>query len=154
MDTLTGEFRVTLDDNNRLSLPARLRNALADSTLFLTRGMDNCLWLYPCEEWKAMQKTIMKTTNPFSAKSRNIRRRVIGPAQVVELDKAGRIPVVQSLKEFAGLSKDCIVLGQSDYIEIWDDEKYKTYLAESEEEFVTGSEELGDLLKGNREFNE
>ena len=151
MDALTGEFRITLDDKNRLSLPARLRNALADSTLYLTQGMDNCLWVYPSEEWKTMQQTIMKTTNPFSANSRLIRRKVIGPSQPVEIDKAGRIPVAQSLKEFAGLNRDCVVLGQSDYIEIWDAERYRSYLSENEEEFMTSSEELGNLLKGNTE---
>ena len=151
MEALTGQFKITLDDKNRLSLPARLRNALADSTLYLTQGMDNCLWLYPSDEWKTMQRTIMKTTNPFSANSRLIRRKVIGPAQPVEIDKAGRIPVAQSLKEFAGLNRDCVVLGQSDYIEIWDDERYRSYLADNEEEFITGSEELGNLLQGNRD---
>ncbi|MDR0583360.1 MAG: division/cell wall cluster transcriptional repressor MraZ [Treponema sp.] len=150
MESLTGEFRITLDDKGRLSLPVRLRNALSYTTLFLTRGMDDCLWLYPPNEWKEMLKTIMDTTNPFSAKSRNIRRRLIGPSQEVEIDKAGRIPVAQTLREFAGLNKECVVLGQSDYIEIWDEERYRAYLEAHEDEFISGSEELGDLLKGNR----
>ena len=148
MESLTGEFRITLDDKGRLSLPARLRNALADSSLFLTQGMDECLWLYPATEWKAMLKTIMDTTNPFSAASRNIRRRIIGPSQEVEIDKAGRIPVAQGLREFAGLARDCVVLGQFDYIEIWAEDRYRAYLAAHEDEFIAGSEELGGLLKG------
>jgi len=153
MISLTGEFRITLDDKSRLSLPARLRNALADTTLYLTQGMDNCLWLYPSDEWKALLKTVMDTTNPFSSRSRNIRRRLIGPAQEVEIDKAGRIPVAQSLREFAGLTKDCVVLGQYDYIEIWADDRYRTYLAENEEEYISGSEELGNLIKGKKDIN-
>ena len=150
MESLTGEYRITLDDKGRLSLPARLRNALADSSLFLTQGMDDCLWLYPSDAWKNMLKTIMDTTNPFSSSSRNIRRRLIGPSQEVEIDKAGRISVAQSLREFAGLSKDCVVLGQFDYIEIWAEDRYRAYLAAHEAEFIAGSEELGTLLKGNK----
>jgi MraZ protein len=153
MESLTGEFRITLDDKNRLSLPARLRSALANTTLFLTQGMDDCLWLYPSEEWKAMLKTIMDTTNPFSSRSRIIRRRIIGPAQEVEIDKAGRIPVAQSLREFAGLTRDCVVLGQYDYIEIWAEDRFRTYIAANNEEYISGSEELGNLLKGNRDIS-
>ena len=151
MESITGEFRITLDDKGRLSLPARLRSALANKTLFLTQGMDDCLWLYPSDEWKAMLKTIMDTTNPFSSKSRNIRRRLIGPSQEVEIDKAGRIPVAQSLREFARLTRDCVVLGQFDYIEIWAEDRYRAYLAANEEEFISGSEELGNLLKDSRD---
>jgi MraZ protein len=150
MKSLTGEYRITLDDKCRLSLPARLRNVLADNTLYLTQSMDDCLWLYPSEEWKAMLDTIMDTTNPFSSESRNIRRRIIGPAQEVEVDKAGRIPVAQSLREYAGLSKDCVILGQVDYIEIWAEDRYRAYLAANEEVFINGSEKLGELLKENR----
>jgi MraZ protein len=151
MESLTGEFRITLDDKGRLSLPARLRSALAGSGVFLTQGMDDCLWLYPSDEWKAMLKTIMDTTNPFSARNRIVRRRIIGPSQEVEIDKAGRIAVAQSLREFAGLSKECVVLGQFDYIEIWAEDRYREYLKAHEAEFISGSEELGDFLKGNRD---
>ena len=154
MESLTGEFRITLDDKGRLSLPARLRSALTNTTLFLTQGMDDCLWLYPSEEWQSMLKTIMNTTNPFSSRSRNIRRRIIGPSQEVEIDKAGRIPVAQSLREFANLCKDCVVLGQFDYIEIWAEDRYRSYLAANEEEFISGSEELGNLLKSSKDIRE
>ena len=151
MESLTGEFRITLDDKNRLSLPARLRSALADIKLHLTQGLDDCLWLYPDDEWKKLEKTIMDTTNSFRSKDRNIRRRIIGPRQDVEIDKQGRIPVPPSLREFAGLSKDCVVLGQYDYIEIWAEDRYRAYLTANEEDFISGSEELGDLLKGNKD---
>jgi len=152
MVSLTGEFWITLDDKSRLSLPARLRNAVADTTMFLTRGMEKCLWLYPSDKWKEIEKAIMDTTNPFLTNSRNIRR-FFGPVLEVEIDKAGRIPVAESLREFAGLAKDCVVLGQFDYIEIWANDRYQAYLAEHEEEFISGSEELGNLLKGNKDIN-
>jgi MraZ protein len=152
MESLTGEFRITLDDKGRISLPARLRNALADASVFLTQGMDDCLWLYPYDEWKTMLKTIMDTTNPFSANSRILRRRIVGPAQEVEIDRAGRIPVAQGLREFAGLNRECVVVGQIEYIEIWAEDRYREYLKAHEADFIAGSEELGDFLKGNRDL--
>jgi MraZ protein len=150
MESLIGEFRNTLDDKGRVSLPIRLRNALAGSLLILTQGLDECLWLYPPDEWRALSRVVMDSTSPFSARSRIIRRRIIGPAQEVEIDRAGRIAVPQSLRDFAGLTKDCIVLGQDDYIEIWDEERYRRYNQATEEEFKSGSEELGAILRRDK----
>jgi MraZ protein len=152
MESLIGEFRNTLDDKGRVSLPARLRNALGDTMLVLTQGADDCLWLYPPGGWKTLSRVVMDSTSPFSARSRIIRRRIIGPAQELEIDKAGRIAVPQSLRDFAGLARDCVILGLVDYIEIWDAERYRDYLSANEEEFKSGSEELGAILRGDREI--
>jgi MraZ protein len=147
MESLTGEFKTTLDDKGRISLPARLRNALEGRSVYLTRGMDDCLWLYPSDEWKVLVNTIMSATSQFSASSRNIRRRIIGPSQEVEIDKAGRIPVPASLREFAGRFKECVVLGQYESIEIWAEDHYREYLKAHEAEFISDSEELSDIWK-------
>jgi MraZ protein len=74
-----------------------------------------------------------------------VQRRIIAPAQEVEVDKLGRIAVPQSLREFASLSKDCVILGISKYIEIWDAEAYRKYLEDNESEFLAAAEELGGL---------
>lgn len=147
---LTGEFKVTLDEKGRISLPAFLRRCLNESTLFLTEGSDNCLWLYPGSQWNEMIDTIMKNTDPFSQKGRNLRRRIIGPSQEVEIDKAGRIPVPATLRESAGLVKDCVVLGQVDYIEIWDEGRYRGFREQSNDEYNAASEELSLTLKKQR----
>lgn len=154
MSFIIGEYKVTLDEKGRISLPANLRKILDEKNLFITEGTENCLWLYPSAEWKDMLKTIMDNTDPFSAKSRNIRRRIIGPSQEVEIDKAGRIPIASGLREYAGLLKDCVVLGQVEYIEIWAEEKYRSYKAASNEEFIEGSEELSGILKSKRGIGE
>jgi MraZ protein len=154
MDLLIGEFKATLDDKNRISLPALLRRYLNENNLFLTEGTENCLWLYPSGKWNKMIDTIMKNTDPFSKTGRNLRRRIIGPCQEVEIDKAGRIPVAQSLREFAGLMKDCVVLGQVDYIEIWSEDRYREYRSASNDEFDIASEELSIALKNKRGTSE
>jgi MraZ protein len=149
MELLTGEFKATLDEKGRISLPAHLRRVLNESSICITQGMDDCLWLHPASEYTEMMNEIRKNTDRFSRKDRDIRRRIFN-SHDVEIDKAGRIPIPQNFRELAGLSKDCMILGQIDYIEIWDEERYRKYLEDSEDEFVAASEELGAVLKRKR----
>jgi MraZ protein len=153
MDSLTGKFKITLDDKGRINLPSRLRNALTGSTLILTQGADDCVWIYPPDEWERVRRSIMEMTSPFSSRSRSVRRRIIGPAQDMEIDKIGRIPIPQSLREFAGLTKECLVIGLDDYIEVWDCDRYEAYLNATEEEFKAGSEELAEMLREKKDFS-
>jgi MraZ protein len=146
MDLLTGEFNNTLDDKGRVSLPSRLRAGLPGNILILTQGVDDCLWLFTPEQWKDLSRKLMDSTSPFQAKSRMIQRRIIAPAQEVEIDKAGRIAIPQSLREFAKLSKDCVILGIDKYFEIWDAESYRSYWNEKEEDFKEAAEELSVIL--------
>lgn len=145
MNLLTGEFRNSLDEKGRLSLPARLRGELPDSSLVLTQGVDHCLWLFPPEQWEVLSKKLMDSTPLFQAKARLIQRRILAPAQELEVDKLGRISVPQSLREWAGLTKECVILGITKYIEIWDAEEYRKYWEENESEFRSAAEELGGL---------
>lgn len=153
MERLTGQFKVTLDEKGRISLPANLRKALTEGNLFITEGMENCLWVYTSDEWNNMINTIMENTDPFSEESRLLRRRFIGPSQEVEIDKAGRIPIAQTLREFAGLSKDCVVMGQVKYIEIWAEDRYRENRAATDDKFNAASEGLSRILKNKRGEN-
>lgn len=144
MKLLTGEFKNMLDEKGRLSLPARLRADLP-SSLVLTQGIDACLWLFAPEEWEVLSRKIMASTSLFQSRSRLIQRRIIAPAQEVEVDKLGRISIPQSLREWAGLSKECVILGISRYVEIWDAGRYQQYLAENQDEFLSAAEDLGGL---------
>jgi MraZ protein len=151
MGSLTGEYNSTLDDKGRLSLPSRLRAVLSagnsGSVQVLTKGMDKCLSLYPPDEWNLFKQRIIDSTNVFKSDSRNLRRRLIGPAQELEIDKAGRIAIPQTLREYAELNRDCVILGQDEYVEIWDAENYRNYTRESEDEYQAASERLGNLLQ-------
>jgi MraZ protein len=151
---LTGEFKVTLDEKGRISLPALLRRCLNESTLYLTEGYEKSLGLYTSEQYNKRISDIINNTTPYSEKDRNLRRRLVGPIQEVEIDKAGRIPIAASLREFAELSKDCVVLGQIEYIEIWDEEKYRALKKESNGEVVAASEELSLAIKRQRGGND
>jgi MraZ protein len=148
MISLSGKFKGTLDDKGRISLPAPLRRALNESNPVLTHGYENCLWLFPSEHWQTMAKTILETTTPFSANSRRLRRDLLGPSHAVEIDKAGRIPVAQSLREYAHLSGECVILGIYEYVEIWSEELYNAYEAgkENDNDLAAGSQEIHDML--------
>lgn len=142
MELATGEFRNTLDEKGRLSLPAKLRSSLTSSVLILTQGMDNCIWGFTPDSWQKLSEQIFESTSLFQQQGRAIQRRVIAPAQEVEIDKAGRIAIPQSLREYAKLEKECVVLGITHRIEIWDHETYKAWLDATEAEFEAASEAL------------
>ncbi|MFZ4615667.1 MAG: division/cell wall cluster transcriptional repressor MraZ [Rectinemataceae bacterium] len=145
MNLLTGEFRNSLDEKGRLSLPARLRGELEGTSFVLTQGVDRCLWLFPPEQWAILSRKLMDSTSLFQAKARLVQRRILAPAQEVDVDKLGRVSVPQSLREWAGLTKECVILGITKYIEIWDAEVYRKYMDENESEFLSAAEELGGL---------
>ena len=149
MELLTGEYRNTLDEKGRILFPAKLRNEWFGESekniLIVTQSFDRCLWLYTLEEWKALSSKIMETASPFSKQNRLVLRSLIAPAQEVELDKAGRLSIPQSLREYAGLSKDCIILGINRYMELWDSESYKSYLEENEQDLKDAAEALSTI---------
>jgi MraZ protein len=140
---ITGEFRCSLDEKGRLLIPAKMRTEVAGNMVILTRGVENCLWLFPPEEWKTFSENLIGSTSLLSENGRLIQRRMIAPAQENEIDRAGRIVIPQTLREYAALQKDCLVLGLKKYIEIWSETAYQSYLEQNEERFKEAAEELG-----------
>ncbi len=125
--------------------PVKLRSSLTGSTLILTRGIDRCLWLFSPEQWQVLSDKVMESASLFQSQSRSVLRRLVAPAQEVEIDKAGRVSIPQSLREYAGLEKECVILGINKYFELWDSKEYETYLGESEAEFRGATEGLGSI---------
>ena len=143
---ITGEFRCSLDEKGRLLIPAKMRTEVVGNVVVLTRGVENCLWLFPPEEWKTFSEKLVGSTSLLQEESRLIQRRMIAPAQENEIDKAGRIVVPPTLREYAGLTKDCIILGLKKYIEIWSEASYQDYLTASEAKFREAAEKLGGRI--------
>ncbi|MCR4626876.1 MAG: division/cell wall cluster transcriptional repressor MraZ [Treponema sp.] len=145
VNLLTGEYRNTLDEKGRILFPSKLRSELSENSLVITQGIDRCLWLYTPDEWNAFSAKVMESASPFNEKNRNVIRRIIAPAQEVEFDKAGRLSIPQTLRDFALLSKECVILGNIKYFELWDAESYNNYLKESEASFRDAAEELSTI---------
>lgn len=143
---ITGEFRCSLDEKGRLLLPSKMRSEIAGSMIVLSRGVEKCLWFFPPENWKRFSENLIGSTSIFQEKARLIQRRMIAPAQEAEFDKMGRIMIPPTLREYAGLKKDCIILGVTTRIEVWDDALYTAYQEENEAKFKEAAEELGGKI--------
>jgi len=124
---MTGEFRAALDDKGRLLIPTKLRAEIAGDTVILTKGIDRCLWLFSTPKWEVFSKTVQESVGMFAPRDLMIQRRIIGSAMELDVDKAGRVGISSLLREHAGLSKDCVVVGIRNYLEIWDEGAYMAY---------------------------
>lgn len=140
---LIGEYRHTLDPKKRLSLPSKWRKELG-STLIVTRGLDNCLFVYPQAEWEKITEKIGKL--PLgSADTRSFNRFFLSGAVEVEVDTVGRILVPDFLKDFAKLESKVVLAGIHDRVEIWDDNRWTEYKARIEMQADSLAEKLADI---------
>jgi len=122
---LLGTHRYQLDPKGRISLPTRFRDAFADGAV-LTLGQDGCLFCFPRAEWTARAAEVRGL--PLSnAQSRAYARMFFGKAESVELDAQGRLLVPQRLRVEVGISRDAVVLGVFDRMEIWDREAHERF---------------------------
>jgi len=108
--------------------------------------VDKCLWLFSVEQWQKISREISSSTSIFQSKARIIMRRILAPAQEIEIDRTGRINISPALRQYAGLTKECAVLGMNTYIEIWDKAAYDKYWEDNESAFQEASEDLGKLI--------
>ncbi|MEF9983115.1 MAG: division/cell wall cluster transcriptional repressor MraZ [Oscillospiraceae bacterium] len=117
---LIGEYSHNLDAKGRVNFPSKLREDLGESFI-VTKGLDNCLFVYSMSEWKVLEDKIRSL--PMS-KSRNLQRFMFAGAIEVQADKQGRIIIPSNLREYAGLTKEIMIVGASVRAEIWDKESY------------------------------
>ena len=121
-----GVSHLALDNKGRLAIPARHRDALAtngDGRLVLTADPSHCLLLYPLPEWEPIQQRLMSLSS-FNEKIRGLQRLLVGHADDVELDSAGRILVPPALRQFATLDKRVVLVGQGNKFELWDETRW------------------------------
>ena len=128
---LLGEYEHTIDDKNRLTLPAKFRDAF-DEGLVLSRGIERCLYAYPRDEWAATVESRLRALDPLSREGRVMQRYFFSGAAEAELDKQGRVMVPSSLSDYAGLGKEVVVAGIRDHLEIWDRASWRAHLDEIE----------------------
>ncbi|GKQ42855.1 transcriptional regulator MraZ [Companilactobacillus sp. RD055328] len=138
-----GEYRHTLDAKGRVIVPAKFRQNLGDNFV-LTRGMDGCLFGYSNDQWSKIKEQLDKL--PLTKKdARAFTRFFYSSATEAEIDKQGRINISSTLMDFAKLSKNCVIVGVSDRIEIWDQDKWNEFSKEAEENFDEISEKMMDF---------
>jgi MraZ protein len=127
-----GQYEHNLDAKDRLTIPSKFRAALSDGVILLA-GLDPCLWIFPAGSYQGFSAEILGGANPLSPDGRKMRRHFFGKADDETLDSAGRIHIPKSLVEHAGLGGPCVVLGMSDYIEVWSAERWPQFEADTKE---------------------
>lgn len=142
---LLGEYEHTLDDKNRLTLPAKFRDALAGGVV-VTRGMDGCLYAYAREDFDRLVDR-MRDLDPLSRESRVLQRHFFSGASVAEPDKQGRVMIPTALLTSAGLQREVVVAGVYDHVEIWDRAAWRAHL----EEVEGSAEHVAERLAANRD---
>lgn len=129
MTGFLGEFEATLDTKGRFLLPAGFKKQLPEEetgSFVVNRGFEKCLCLYPMKSWEPLFAEISKL-NDFDPKVREFRRYFLNGATIVEQDTAGRILILQNLKDYAGLEKNIVLVAAVNKIEIWDSNKYHQF---------------------------
>jgi len=138
-----GEHLYKIDDKKRLAVPVKFRKSLGKKAV-ITRGLDNCLFLFSVKEWEKLAKKLSQL--PFTqADARGFARVMLSGAMEVNIDRLGRILVPDYLKKYAGLKKEAIIAGLYNRIEIWDSEKWSIYKEDKENNVEDIAERLNEL---------
>ena len=130
---LRGVSQCALDAKGRFAVPQRYRETLADGNggstrLVITADPTRCLLLYTLPEWEPIAKKLMALSS-FNLTSRALQRLVVGHADDVEMDAAGRLLIPPALRQYAGLDKTIVLVGQGNKFEIWDDARWNEQTA-------------------------
>ena len=139
----SGEYTYSIDEKKRLSIPVKFRSLLGKKAV-ITRGLDQCLFLYPAGEWQKVAKKISHL--PLAqADARSFARLMLGGAMEVSFDSLGRILIPDYLKKYASLKKKVIFVGLYDRVEIWDEEGFEANKKKTEMAAGDIAERLKDL---------
>ena len=135
-----GTHSPRLDDKGRLFLPAKFRDELAEG-IVITKGQERCLYVFPMAEFRRVTEAMSQA--PVTQKTvRDYSRVFFASASDEVPDKQGRITVPPSLREYAGLTRDCVVIGANTRVEVWDAAAWERYLADREQAFADLEEEV------------
>ena len=138
-----GEYQHNIDAKVRMIVPAKFREGLGEKFV-LTRGLDQCLFAYPMDEWKILEEKLKKL--PLTKRdARRFTRFFFSGAVECEVDKQGRINIPQPLRTYSKLEKECVVIGVSNRVEVWSKEIWEDYFTQSEESFAEIAENLMDF---------
>lgn len=135
-----GEYHHNIDDKSRLVLPSKFRTGLGEKFV-ITRGLEKCLYVYSIAEWNEIEKKLK--TLPFTKKdARTFVRTFFSGAAECEFDRQGRTCITSPLVSYAGLTKECVVIGANDRIEIWDKTEWEKFLDETSDQISDIAENL------------
>lgn len=138
-----GQYTYSLDDKKRLAMPVKFRCLLGKKAV-VTRGLDQCLFIFPAKEWENLAEKISKLPLTQSD-ARGFSRLMLGGAMEVTIDSLGRILVPDYLKDYAFLKKKVVLVGLLNRIEVWDEDSWNKYKDQTEKESENIAERLKEL---------
>lgn len=138
-----GEYNHTLDAKGRIIIPSKFRTDLGDEFI-MTKGLDNCLFIYPIEEWQIFEGKL-KTLPLTNRDARAFVRFFFAGASECSLDKQGRILIPSNLRTHSELEKDAIIIGVSTRIEIWSEENWNDYTNDDNLSYESIAENMAEL---------
>ena len=139
-----GQAEYSVDSKGRVAIPAKMRKSMspqADETFTITRGFEDCIFLYPKDEWVEIEEEI-DDLNMYDREVRNFVRIIMRWANEVSLDGQGRISIPNPLLDFAELDGSALIIGAFNHIEIWNPEEFDGYLNEQPEDYETLAESV------------
>ncbi|HEU5211373.1 MAG TPA: division/cell wall cluster transcriptional repressor MraZ [Gaiellaceae bacterium] len=142
---LLGEHEHTIDEKNRLTLPARFREELGAGVV-VTRGLDECLNVFAREEWERVVGRQLDALDPFSREAREMERYYYSGAVEVEIDRQGRVMIPAPLSTYAKLGREVVVAGVRNRLEVWDREAWR----KQRDEFEGSAEHVAERLARQR----
>lgn len=135
-----GEYHHNIDEKGRIVIPTKFRESLGDKFV-IAKGLEKCLYVYSYEEWNKIVEKL--NTLPFTKKdARTFIRTFFSGAADCELDKQGRINIATPLTNYASLTKECLIIGANDRVEIWDKTAWDNFLSENSETLEDIAENL------------
>ncbi len=133
-----GEYHHSVDDKGRLIIPSKFRDELG-TKFIITRGIENCLFVYSLESWEKIVNKL--ETLPFTKKdARAFIRFFLSGASEAEFDKQGRINITSPLISYANITKECVVIGTGDRLEIWSEESWNDF-------FISARDSMSDIAE-------
>ena len=133
-----GEYHHSIDDKGRLIIPSKFREELGNNFI-ITRGIENCLFVYSLDSWNEIVRKIESL--PFTKKdARTFARFFLSGASEAEFDKQGRINITSPLISYANITKECVVIGTGDRLEIWSEESWNDF-------FISARDSMSDIAE-------
>ncbi len=140
-----GTFEHSIDPKGRLILPARFREALRDSlseNFMMCPGLEGCIFLYPLSEWRSLEEKLRALPSLSTPDARGFTRRLFAGAAQCALDKQGRLLIPNNLRDHASIDRDVVITGVSTRVELWNKDRWKSYVEEQARSFEETAERL------------
>jgi len=137
MSSFKGSYEYSIDSKGRINIPAKLRKYVspdANDTFVVTRGFERCLFIYPLDEWNALEQTVRRLS-PSDPKHRFFERTLLQWATESQLDNQARVTIPRELQQFAGIESAVLIIGVLERIEVWNPQVYADYLSSQAESY-------------------